>query len=88
MQNKIECLMHCHASGVEKSVTLRDITLHYAFFCETMSDSCQVILRIKTMRFALCWLLGLRISEFLLLFFNKSLCCHSGVRLYLRNKRL
>ena len=88
VQNKIECLMHCHASGVEKSVTLRDITLRYAFFCETMSDSCQVILRIKTMRFALCWLLGFRISEFLLLFFNKSLCCHSGVRLYLRNKRL
>ena len=51
---------------VEKSVTLRDITLRYAFFCETMSDSCQVILRIKTMRFALCWLLGFRISEFLL----------------------
>ena len=24
--------MHCHASGVEKSVTLRDITLRYAFF--------------------------------------------------------
>ena len=61
VQNKIECLMHCHASGVEKSLTLRDITLRYAFFCETMSDSCQVILRIKTMRFALCWLLGFRI---------------------------
>ena len=88
VQNKIECLMHCHASCVEKSVTLRDITLRYAFFCETMSDSCQVILRIKTMRFALCWLLRFRISEFLLSFFNKSLCFHSGVRLYLRNKRL
>ena len=80
--------MHCHASRVERSVTLRDITLRYAFFCETMSDSCQVILRIKTTRFALCWLLRFRISEFLLSFFNKSLCCHSGVRLYLRNKRL
>ena len=72
---------------------------HYlvlCLFCETKRDSCQVILWIKTMWFALS-LLGFGICRaslsvlivprhfFLLLFFNEALCCHLGVRLYLRN---
>ena len=44
----------------------RDFAWHYLTLClfrETMSDSCPVILRIKTMRFALCLLLGFRIRR-------------------------
>ena len=43
-----------------------DFAWHYlalCLFCKTMSDSCPVILRIKTMRFALCLLLGFRIRR-------------------------